>query len=100
MNQAKISKAGFCNGYPTSAEVDFDNGDSLFLYGYVELTSFVVQDFSLNEQNYNSCEKEEIRKLVDYVENVINDDFDETHALFIGDIKIYLDFSKIKGKNK
>ena len=27
MNQAKISKAGFCNGYPTSAEVDFDNGD-------------------------------------------------------------------------
>ena len=100
MNQAKISKAEFCNSYPTSVEVDFDNGDSLFLYGYTELTSFVVQDFSLNEQNYNSCETEEIRKLVDYVENVINDDYDETHALFFGDIKIYLDFIKIKGKNK
>ena len=100
MNHAKISHAELCNSYASSAQVDFDNGDTMFLYGYTELTSFVVQAFSLNEQNYNSCEKEEIRKLVDYVENVINDDFDETHALFIGYIKIYLDFSKIKGKNK
>ena len=59
-----------------------------------------MKAFSLNEQNYNSYETGEIRKLVDYVENVMKDDSDKTHALLLGDIKIYLDFSKIKGKNK
>ena len=99
MNQAKISNAEFCDGYCSSVRIDFDNGDCLFLYGDTELTSFIVQAFSFKNQNFNSCENEEIRKLIDYVANVINDDYNETHALFRGDIKIYLDFSRIKGKD-
>ena len=98
MDQVKIAHAELCDSYGSSARIDFDNGDCMFLYGETELTSFIVQAFSFKNQNFNSCENEEIRRLVDYVADVINDDFNETHALFRGDIKIYLDFRKVKEK--
>ena len=100
MKQAKISKAELCDSYGNSVRVDFENGDCMFLYGDTNLTSFIVQAFSINGANYNSCDTEEIRRLVDYVADVINDDSNETHALFRDLIKIYLDFSHIKGKDK
>ena len=100
MEQAKISHAELCDGYASSARIDFDNGDCLLLYGETELTYFMVQAFNFKNGNYNSCDTEEIKKVLDYVADVINDDHNETHALYRGDIKIYLNFSRIKGKYK
>ena len=98
MNHAKISHAELCGAYGSSVRIDFDNGDCMLLYGDINLTSFIVQGFNYKNQNYDSCDNEEIRRLVDYVADVINDDKNETHALFRGLIKIYLDFSRLKEK--
>ena len=100
MEKTKISKAKFNDAYGNGVTVDFENGDNLILYGDTDLTSFYVQAFCFNGKNYSICDNEKINKLLDYVASVINDDSNETFALFRGMVKIYLDFSIIKGKNK
>ena len=100
MELPKISSAEICDAYCSSVRIDFENGESMFLYGDTNLTYFMVQSFSYNKNNYSDCKDEKISKLIDYITKDINDDHNETHALFRGLIKIYLDFSLIKGKDK